>query len=61
MDGEERREEDDEDDEGEDEVSAFFFDALSYADGDRRGPVSIRRHRKRRLTVTSPMPPSDPI
>ena len=39
----------------------FFFNASEHADGERRGPVSLRRCLKTRLAETSPTRPSDPI
>ena len=38
-----------------------FFSISEHADGDRRGPVSIRRRLKTRLAETSPTLPSDSI
>ena len=38
-----------------------LFRISKHADGERRGPVSIQRHPRPRLTEASPVPRSDPI
>ena len=40
---------------------SFFPCVSEHADGERRGPVSIWRYLKTRLSGTFPVPPSDPI
>ena len=39
----------------------FFIYITEHADGERRGPASVRRYRETRLAATFPMPPSDSI
>ena len=39
----------------------FFFDISAHADGERRGPVPIRRYLRTCLAQTFPMRPSDSI